>query len=175
MITGEVQKLLDEFKANVIKEAKKGVPRDSKKLANSIKGYVKESKNSIQVTFTMNDYGFYQDRGVRGVSSGESLSGYQFGTGSGKTGGLTKGINEWVKRKSIQFRDRETGRFMSHEQTARTIIRSIWRKGIKPSMFFTKPFEKYFKRLPNALQQKYGLDMEKLFETITKENFKKLA
>ena len=103
------------------------------------------------------------------------MSGYQFGTGSGKKGGLTKGINEWVQRKQIQFRDRDTGRFMSYDQTARTIIRSIWQKGIKPSMFFTRPFEKYYRRLPKQVTEKYALDMVNLFNTITSENFKKLA
>ena len=172
---GEVQKLLDDFRNRVIKEAKQGLPRDTGSLAKSLKSYVKESKNSIQISFTMNEHGFYQDRGVKGVRSGKSLSGYQFGTGSGKKGGLTKGINEWVQRKQIQFRDRDTGRFMSYDQTARTIIRSIWQKGIKPSMFFTRPFEKYYRRLPKQVTEKYALDMVNLFNTITSENFKKLA
>tara|TARA_S200002703_G_scaffold2692_1_gene4160 strand:+ start:4182 stop:4712 length:531 start_codon:yes stop_codon:yes gene_type:complete len=175
MKQGEVQKLLDDFRDKVIKEAKKGLPRDTGSLAKSLKSYVKESKNSIQISFTMNEYGFYQDRGVKGVRSGKSLSGYQFGTGSGKKGGLTKGINEWVQRKQIQFRDRDTGRFMSYDQTARTIIRSIWQKGIKPSMFFTRPFEKYYRKLPKQVTEKYALDMVNLFNTITSENFKKLA
>jgi len=41
-------------------------------------------------------------------------------------------------------------------------------------LFFTKPFEKYYKRLPDELVEKYGLDMEKLFTQITDENFKRL-
>ena len=175
MKKGEVQKLLDEFRDNVIKEAKQGLPRNTGSLAKSLKSYVKESKNSIQISFEMKEYGWYQDRGVRGVSSGESLSDYHFGSGKGKEGGLTKGINKWVKQKSIQFKDKETGRFMSHEQTARTIIRSIWQKGLKPTMFFTKPFEKHYKKLPNSVMKKYVKDMETLFDSITKENFKKLA
>lgn len=175
MRKGEVQKLLDDFRDKVIAEAKQGLPRDTGGLANSLKSYVKESPNSIQISFSMNNYGWYQDRGVKGVSSGKSLSGYQFGTGSGQKGGLTKGINKWVRRKQIQFRNKETGQFMSYEQTARTIIRSIWRKGIKPSMFFTRPFEKYYKKLPKEVTEKYALDMVNLFNTITSENFKKLA
>lgn len=175
MKKGEVQKLLDDFRDKVIAEAKQGLPRDTGGLAKSLKSYVKESPNSIQISFSMNEYGWYQDRGVKGVSSGKSLSGYQFGTGSGQKGGLTKGINQWVQRKQIQFRNKETGQFMSYEQTARTIIRSIWRKGIKPSMFFTRPFEKYYKKLPKEVTEKYALDMVNLFNTITSENFKKLA
>jgi hypothetical protein len=173
MKKGEVQKLLDDFRDKVIKEAKQGLPRDTGTLANSLKSYVKESPNSVQITFQMKGYGWFQDRGVKGVKSGKSLSGYRFGTGSGESGGLTKGINKWVQRKKFQFRDKE-GKFLSYEQTARTIIRSIWNKGIKPSMFFTKPFEKYYKKLPKQVTEKYALDMVNLFNTITDENFKKL-
>ena len=39
------------LRINVIREAKKGIPRDTGTLANSLKGYVKESKNSIQISF----------------------------------------------------------------------------------------------------------------------------
>ena len=173
MKKGEVQKLLDDFRDKVIKEAKQGLPRDTGTLANSLKSYVKESPNSVQISFQMKGYGWFQDRGVKGVKSGKSLSGYRFGTGSGESGGLTKGINKWVQRKKFQFRDKE-GKFLSYEQTARTIIRSIWNKGIKPSMFFTKPFEKYYKKLPKQVTEKYALDMVNLFNTITDENFKKL-
>jgi hypothetical protein len=40
------------------------------------------------------------------------------------------------------------------------ISNSIFEKGIKPSLFFTKPFEKAFKNLPNELVEAYGLDVE---------------
>jgi len=169
-----IQELLDDFRNNVIREAQKNLAQrsDTGKLKSSLKSYVKESKRSIQISFEMEDYGFYQDRGVKGVKSGKSLDNYQFGTGTGKKGGLTKGIKKWVKRKGFQFRDKK-GRFLSYEQTARTIIRSIWMKGIKPSLFFTKPFEKYYNRLPDELMEMFGFEMEQLFNQITKENFKK--
>jgi hypothetical protein len=55
------------------------------------------------------------------------------------------------------------------------IARSIYsEKGIKPSLFFTKPFEKYYNRLPDELMEVFGFDMEKLFNQITDENFKRL-
>ena len=171
-----IQDLLNDFRDNIIREAKQNLSSQntSGKLKDSLKSYVKESKNSVQISFEMEDYGFYQDRGVKGVKSGKSLDNYRFGTGTGKKGGLTKGINKWVQRKGFQFRDKK-GKFLSYEQTANTIIRSIWMKGIKPTMFFTKPFEKYFKRLPDELVEKYGLDMENLFDQITSENFKRLS
>ena len=70
-----IQELLDDFKDNVIREAKRGIPRDTGTLANSLKGYVKESKNSIQISFEMDEYGFYKDQGVKGNKSSNKGNG----------------------------------------------------------------------------------------------------
>jgi len=61
---------------------------------------------------------------------------------------------------------------MSYKSTAFLIIRSIYNKGIKPSLFFTKPFEKYFNRLPETLTDSFALDMENFIEFTTKQNIK---
>ena len=37
----------------------------------------------------------------------------------------------------------------------------IFSQGLKPSMFFTKPFEKAFKNLPKDIAKAFALDMEK--------------
>jgi hypothetical protein len=132
---------------------------------------IKVMPNSIRFFFEMEEYGFYQDQGVRGVRSGRSLSGFKFGSGSGQKGGLTEGIKKWVKQRRIRFRDKK-GRFLSNDATAMLITRSIWQKGIKPSMFFTKPFEQAFKKLPDEMIEAYGLEAEETFDTIMKENFK---
>jgi len=174
-----INEALREFAQRVVFQSRrnltKGGKNFTKELWNSINSSITVNPNSFGLQFFMSPHGVFQDRGVKGVSSGKSLSGYKFGTGSGQKGGLTKGINQWVRRKQIQFRNKETGQFISYEQTARTIIRSIWQKGIKPSMFFTRPFEKYYKKLPKEVTEKYALDMVNLFNTITSENFKKLA
>jgi hypothetical protein len=168
---------LQRFQQHVVSQSKRNLTTKnknvSKGLYNSIKGDVKESANSIQILFTMLDYGFYQDRGVKGVKSGRSLSGFKFGTGSGKQGGLSEGIYKWVKARKIQFKDRKTGRFLSSQQTANLITRSIWNKGIKPTEFFSKPFEAAYKNLPSELVETYGLEAERLFAQILTQNFKK--
>ena len=61
------------------------------------------------------------------------------------------------------------GKFTSYESTAYVISRSIWNKGIKASLFFTKPFEKGFKRLPEDLRKAYGLDVEEFLEYTIKQ------
>jgi len=168
---------LERFQKHVITQSKRnltlGNRNVSRNLYNSIKGDVKESPNSIQILFTMLDYGFYQDRGVKGVKSGRSLSGFKFGTGTGTSGGLTDGIFKWVKARKIQFKDRKTGRFLSSRQTANLITRSIWNKGIKPTEFFSKPFDSAFKNLPQEVVETYGLEAERLFDQIIMQNLKK--
>ena len=87
-----IQDLLNDFRDNVIREAKKNLTSQntSGRLSKSLKSYVKESKNSIQISFEMEDYGFFQDRGVKGVKSGKSLDGYRYTRRGGQ--GSLKGM-----------------------------------------------------------------------------------
>ena len=75
-----IQDVLNDFRDNVIREAKKNLSSQntSGRLRDSLKSTVKESKNSIQISFEMEEYGFYQDRGVKGKKSGKSLDGYKY-------------------------------------------------------------------------------------------------
>ena len=168
-----IQDLLNDFRSNVIREAKRNLTNQntSGRLSKSLKSYVKESKNSIQISFEMEDYGFFQDRGVQGTKSGKSLDGYKYTNKMPPP----KAFDKWIVKKGFKdtIRDKK-GRFVKRKGLAFIIARSIFEKGIKPTLFFTKPFEKFYKRLPDELVEKYGLDMEKLFTQITDENFKRL-
>ena len=173
----ELNKVLSKFTKYVTTQSRANLTRGDKNvkkgLYNSIKGESFVGKNSIGIYFEMLEYGVYQDSGVKGKSSGNSLStfkegGFRFGTGTGPKGGLSKGINEWVRNRGFQFRDKKTGKFMSYENTAFLITRSIWQKGIKPSRFFSKPFEVAFKKLPDEVIEAYALDLEKLIKNSLK-------
>jgi hypothetical protein len=165
----ELQKALERFKNHVVSVSKRNLTNGgknvSKKLYNSIKGDVKAMPNSFFLEFSMEDYGAFQDLGVKGKTSSAKApdSPYKFGKGTGKKGGLTKGIKEWVQKRRFQFRDKKSGKFLSYESTAFLITRGIYNKGIRPSMFFTKPFEAAYKNLPEDLVQSFALDAEKLF------------
>ena len=167
-----IQDLLNDFRSNVIREAKKNLSSQntSGKLSRSLDSVVKESKNSIQISFEMEDYGFFQDRGVKGVKSGKSLDGYKYTNKMPPP----KAFDKWNVKKGIAPRDKK-GKFIKRKSLNFLIARSVFEKGIKPTLFFTKPFEKFYKRLPDELVEKYGLDMEELFTQITEENFKRLS
>ena len=55
-----IQELLDDFKDKVITQAKSNL-KSTGALKSSLRGYVKESKNSIQISFEMEDYGAFVD------------------------------------------------------------------------------------------------------------------
>lgn len=162
----ELEKYLNEFGKSVVKQSRtrlsKSKKNDSKKLYNSLSYDLNVSKNSFSLSFNMEDYGTFIDKGVKGVSSSAKApnSPYKFGTGTGKKGGLTNGIDKWVTRKRIQFQDRKSGRFMSYKSTAFLIRNSIWNKGLETTNFFSKPFENAFKKLPDIIIEKFGLDLD---------------
>ena len=165
-----INKALQKFTKYVVSQSKANLTRKDKnvrgKLHKSIKGDSFVGANSIGVYFEMEDYGEFQDQGVKGKTSSAKApnSDFRFGSGTGEEGGLTKGINQWVRDRGFQFRDEESGRFLSYESTAFLITRSIYNKGIEASRFFSKPFEKGFERLPDELVEAYGLDVEKFLK-----------
>ena len=166
-----VEKELKNFAKYVVTKSRMNLRSSDKNssgsLSKSLDSDVKVSKNSFQLAFIMEEYGVYQDKGVRGKSSSSKApnSPFKFGTGTGRKGGLSEGINKWVKRKRFQFRDKKSGKFLSYDSTAFLISRSIYQKGIAPSLFFTKPFEKAFKGLNKDLVEAYKLDVEALIKT----------
>ena len=49
------------------------------------------------------------------------------------------------------------------------IQNTIYLKGIKPTEFYSKPFEKEFQKLPQELVEAYALDVEQFLEFLTKK------
>ena len=162
---------LQEFEQRVVQAAKDNLQRQNKnvsgKLDDSIKGEVKQMPNSIRVFFQMDNYGWFQDQGVRGVKSGKSLSNFSYKSKMPPS----KVFDKWTIRKGLAPRDKK-GRLLKRKSLNFLIARSVFHHGIKPSMFFTKPFESAFEKLPNELIEKYGLDMENLLVSIIEENLK---
>lgn len=156
----ELQKELNKFRDYVISQAKANLTRggknSSKSLYNSIKGNVKANPNSFEMDFSMEEYGFYQDKGVSGIKK-------KYNTDYKYTNKMppAKAFDKWVVRKGLA--PREKGKFKNRKSLSFAIARSVYFNGIKPSLFFTKPFEKAIKRLPQDLVEAFGVDAIKLF------------
>lgn len=165
----ELQIELNKFRDYVISQAKANLTRQrknySKGLYNSIKGNVKANPNSFEMDFSMEEYGFYQDKGVSGIKK-------KYNTDYKYTNKMppAKAFDKWVVRKGLA--PREKGKFKNRKSLSFAIARSVYINGIKPSLFFTKPFEKAFKRLPEDLVEAFGLDAIKLFNSTTFPNQK---
>lgn len=167
----EVDNVIKKFRDYVIQQARsnltKGGKNVSKELYNSLKGEIVTENGFSIVGFSMDNYGAFQDKGVKGKSSSAKApnSPFKFGSGTGRKGGLTQGISKWVRAKGFQFRDKKTGKFMSYQATAFLITRSIFHKGIKPSLFFTKPFEAGYKKYIDVdLIKAFAQDVETMVD-----------
>lgn len=156
----EVQKQLNEFRDAVIDQARanlKALKKDvTGRLSKSITGEVKQMPNSLGFYFDMEPYGQFQDKGVNGKKSVWN-SPFSF---KNKMPPPSK-LDSWMVRKGIAPRDAK-GRLLPRKTMQFLIARSIFRHGIKPSLFFTNAFQAEYKKLPDELIKKYGLDVERL-------------
>jgi hypothetical protein len=82
-------------------------------------------------------------------------------------------FSNWVVRKGLKGTRDAKGRFVSRKGLMFAVANSIFKKGIKPSMFFTTPFQKAFKDLPEELILSFGLDLERFIDFTIKDNLKK--
>tara|TARA_R110000772_G_scaffold2569_1_gene9316 strand:- start:246 stop:776 length:531 start_codon:yes stop_codon:yes gene_type:complete len=171
-----VDEVLNAFAERVIDNSKKNLVDDRKSfgdLYNTLSYTYEKEKDLFLIDFLMEDYGAFVDKGVRGKTStypetSAALSKYQYGSGTGPKGGLTKGINSWLQKKRFQWRTKD-GKFMSYQSMTYLIARSIYNKGLKANLFFTKPFEAGLKTLPDDLVKGFELDIEDAIILATKK------
>ena len=157
----EEEKALNNFGKFVVQQARtrltKGRKNVSKKLYNSLDYKINSTQDSVSVIFEMEDYGKFQDQGVSGTKK-------KYNTPFSYKSKMppSKAFSQFVVRKNIKGSRDEKGRFVSRKSLQYLIARSIFTRGIKPSMFFTKPFNQAFDKLPPELQDKFGIDIENL-------------
>lgn len=170
-----VKDALEAFGKRVQQQARSNLSKAGKKntggLYNSIGYNVQVHKNSFHFGITMADYGTFIDQGVKGKTSSARAprSPFRFGSGRGQKGGLTDGIEGWVKSKRIQFKDRKSGKFLSYKATSFLITRSVYNKGIEATDFITKPFKNEFRKLPEEIVDSYGLEVDKFIKIAFKK------
>jgi hypothetical protein len=162
-------KYLNEFAKYVIQQSRSNLTKGGKnvdnKLYNSLDKQIEVGANSFRLAFLMENYGEFQDKGVSGTQRKYNTP---FSYKSKRP--PLKPIQDWVTKRRFQFKYRKTGKFMSYKSTAYLVAGGILKNGIKPSLFFTKPFEKAFERLPDELVEAYGLDVEQFLQyTINKK------
>ena len=134
--------VISQSRANLTKGSKPfGTKNDTKKLYNSLKHDLNVSPNSFGLKFLMEDYGAFLDQGVKGKDPS-------------KVSPNAKIKGQQAPNKSLAY----------------VIASNIYNRGIKPSMFFTKPFKKAFDNLPKDIVEAYKLDVEELIKYTTNGN-----
>jgi hypothetical protein len=149
---------MNDFGKYVIQQSRsnltKGKKNVTKKLYNSLDQKIVKTKRGLELTFEMLDYGLFQDQGVSGTKK-------KYNTPFKYTNKRppAKVFDKWTIRKGIAPRA-EGGRFAKRKGLNFVIARSIFEQGIKPSLFFTKPFEKRFNNFINEFQTGISDDFE---------------
>lgn len=160
----DTQDALNAFGKYVVQQSRSKLTQSnknvSKRLYESLGYELKVMPNSFSMAFLMENYGEYQDKGVSGKD-------VKYNTPYKYTNKMPppSAFSQWVIRKGLQGTRDASGRFVSRKGLQFAIAKSIFKKGIKPSMFFTKPFEAAFKNLPNDIVEAYGLDIEDFLKT----------
>lgn len=166
-----LRKALEKFRDLVIEEAKSNLVSDGKdpngSLYQSIEANpVKTYPNSLEFSIDMANYATFVDKGVSGTKKKYNTP-YAY-SGRFKMVPPSK-LDKWMIKKGIAPRDKD-GKFMTRKSLQYAIATSIYRNGLKPSLFFTKPFEKYFKNIPTEITDSFGLDVQEFMSFIAQQN-----
>ena len=175
--------VLEKFRDYVIQQSRSNLTKDgkndTKSLYNEIKGDISVGPNSIGVNFSMPIYGQFQDKGVKGsdpsqVSKNAKIKGQQAPNSPYSFKGKrppSLPLELWAKRKNIRLRD-DKGKFKagSYKTIGIIIAKNVWARGLKPSLFFTTPFEAGYKKyIDTELIEAFALDVETLMQSSLKD------
>ena len=154
----QTKDILNKFAKYVIQQSRTNLTKNkknsSKSLYNSLDFKYKAVNGGIGIQFLMDEYGIYQDKGVSGKKK-------KYNTPFSYKDKMppSSALDKWSVRKGIAPRDK-SGKFIPRKSINFLIARSIYNKGIKPSLFFTKPFEKAYKDLPKDIVKGFINDIE---------------
>ena len=183
----EVKKILEAYGLNVVSAARNNLSKKdvgSGPLADSLLSLVtEESDGSYLVTFLGEDYATFYDQGVQGAAPEQMPSGsknrfnkaplspYHFGTGSSRGNGTLRGaIDKWAIKKGLDNTRNNLGQFIPRKSMVYLISRSIYLTGLKPSLFFTTPFDFYTRELEDKLEEALERDIELTIDQSSQTN-----
>ena len=162
----EVKEILDNFSKTVIAQARRNMTMFSigtlrKTLYNSFERETGSDKNSVFTSILSDEYaeyGKFVDRGVKGIISGSSLNGWSYRSKGGKRG--LKGMPP-----PSAFKTDKLLRTVSDSQAFGSAV-NVFKYGIKPTEFFSRPLEAALVGLPEDIGEAYGIDIERYIDNI---------
>ena len=137
---GKFEEALEKYAKYVIQQSRANLTRKGQKSSGKLYQSLAYKIQGSKVKFESEEYGVYQDQGVRGAKSTYSESSKSPFRYTSKMP-PSRVFDKWTVKKGIAPRD-EQGRFINRKSLNYLIARSIYKKGIRATMFFTKPFER---------------------------------
>ena len=163
-----LQTELQAFGKYVVQQSRSNLTKQkhnvTKDLYNSIHYKLDEKNGNFDLAFMMDEYGTFLDKGVKGADPSLVKNGKQKGGNSPYSFKSKRPpmqlLADWAKKRNIRLRDKE-GKFKkgNYRTIGFILQRSIFAQGIKPSMFFTKPFLAAFDRYPQLLTKAFAQDI----------------
>jgi hypothetical protein len=156
-----VSAVLIKFAKYVIQQARTNLSRKKQNvtgdLYKSLSYNIYYDKNKFSVVFKMDEYGLYQDAGVRGAKST-----YQSAAGSPykytNKQPPASAFSQWAIKKGLEGVRNKKGQFVGRKSLQFALARSIYEKGIPATKFFSTPFGIAFNRLPPDLLNAFKID-----------------
>ena len=160
-------KELNKFAKGVIREAKKNLRKhsSSKDLEGSLSHELVINKSSFSLAFYMLDYGRFLDEGVRGAGgTRKSTSKFKSTNNKGKMWKQKGGSSPYrfTNKKPSAKHFKQWARAKGLNEHA--IAEAVYRQGIEPTHFFSKAFDKQFKKLADNVVEAFGLDIDDFLE-----------
>ena len=156
--------VVQQSRSNLTKQ-KHNVTRD---LYSSLGYSITEKDRDFFLQFTMDEYGTFLDKGVKGTKSNyieNKNSPYSYKNKKPPMQPLA----DWAKKRNIRLRQYKTvdgekvptGKFAkgSYKTIGFILQKSIFEKGIRPSFFFTKAFNSAIKKYPELLSKAFAQDI----------------
>lgn len=168
-------------------------------LASSMTSGVNITKDNTTLIFWMNEYGIFKDAGVFGTMK-SSTKKMEWATKNIRQKGKNtnsvfytdtikrftykskapniQSLMPYIQRNNIRFRtpkgQKGGGQYRKggYQTIAYWMAQRIYAQGLAPSLFFTRPFLKYFAELPDELSLNYASQIEKILKEKLEKNGK---
>ncbi len=162
-----ISAVLIKFGKYVVQQARsnltKGKHNFSKELYSSIKYNIYYSGDKFSLVFSMEDYGQFQDQGVKGAGgTRNTTSSFNRKNNKGKI------WKQKAPNSPFQFKDKKPP-VSAFKQWAESkglnpyaVRESVYRQGIPATKFFSTPFRLGFNKLPSEIVEAFRLTQDDL-------------
>lgn len=183
----DLKTALQTLGRETVRGARNNLKRDKNKssgsLLNSLNSKVIDNRDGYDLEFYMEEYGMFLDAGVYGsdpslVNSKQS-KGKQKGRDTNSVFTGVGGIAErfsykkkkppmesligWSQRNNIKLKTKN-GKLASSTSVAFWLQKRIFAQGIAPTLFFTTPFLKAFKEMPEKILKEFDIYINTVLE-----------